>query len=146
MGNELFEYFTRWVFLFFSNANFRYSTLKMLQPNSISFERIQSVDKDARQKYRREIEELRAKLSKTLKKYPSYNTDYSLLRWLRGYNYDIGENFNSFKAFAGNLKFFKIFQELSKKFLWIPVFNLNRNSSINFFLYSKKIRSFRKYS
>ncbi|KIH64375.1 hypothetical protein ANCDUO_05314 [Ancylostoma duodenale] len=37
------------------------------------------------------IAELREKASKHLAKYPDYDTDFSLLRWLMGWDYDIGE-------------------------------------------------------
>ncbi|CAJ0959336.1 unnamed protein product, partial [Mesorhabditis belari] len=44
-------------------------------------------DLDARQKAK--IKELRKRLEEDLKRYPEYDTDHSLLRWLIGWDYDI---------------------------------------------------------
>lgn len=38
-----------------------------------------------------ELAEFRKRMEPILKKYPRYDTDFALLRWLKGYKYDIGE-------------------------------------------------------
>ncbi|KHJ98004.1 hypothetical protein OESDEN_02013 [Oesophagostomum dentatum] len=38
------------------------------------------------------IAELRGKAAKHLAKYPDYDTDFSLLRWLMGWDYDVGDS------------------------------------------------------
>lgn len=39
------------------------------------------------------IDEIRVKLKDTLKLYPDYDTDFSILRWIMGYDYDISKSF-----------------------------------------------------
>ena len=53
-------------------------------------------------KEKQSIEELRSRLSDELKEGPSYSDDYSLLRWLIGWDYNIGLSFlilNEFSLF-----------------------------------------------
>lgn len=45
---------------------------------------------DLRKLHEKEINELRMRMEPILKKYPRYDTDFALLRWLRGQNFDIG--------------------------------------------------------
>ena len=43
--------------------------------------------------HRKKIDELRNRAIHDLAVYPEYDTDFSLLRWLLGYDYDIGTLF-----------------------------------------------------
>lgn len=40
--------------------------------------------------HKKKIDELRSRAANDLAAYPEYNTDFSLLRWLLGYDYNIG--------------------------------------------------------
>lgn len=41
--------------------------------------------------HKEKISELRKRAAKELDLYPEYNTDFQLLRWLMGWDYNIGE-------------------------------------------------------
>lgn len=83
-----------------SGLNLQISSSKMVQPcgeengtleavkTSISLATNSSINR-----HLKEIEELRKRVSKRLKKWPAYNDDYSLQRWLRQYRYNVGKSF-----------------------------------------------------
>lgn len=68
------------------------------------------------------IAELREKASKHLAKYPDYDTDFSLLRWLMGWDYDIGESIGHLSVFTAIISVkMSFYQSLPKRWTCCPL-------------------------
>lgn len=58
---------------------------------------------DMKSIHQKDIAEFREYMEPLLKKYPRYDTDYALLRWLRGCKFDRGENYQNSLFLKSNL-------------------------------------------